>query len=56
MRQHDVVTCPIVGGTKTRHLENAVSSLTVELDDVDRSRLEKDYGTAPAKRLLTRQY
>jgi aryl-alcohol dehydrogenase-like predicted oxidoreductase len=43
VRQHDVVTAPIVGATKPLHLTDAVASLDVTLDDDEIARLEEPY-------------
>jgi aryl-alcohol dehydrogenase (NADP+) len=37
------VTAPIVGATKPRHLEDAVSALDVHLDEAEVARLEEPY-------------
>ena len=38
-----VVTSPIVGATKAHHLDDAVSALSLELDDVEIAALEEFY-------------
>jgi aryl-alcohol dehydrogenase-like predicted oxidoreductase len=43
LHRNPVVTSPIVGVTKARHLEDAVASLEVELDDDEVARLEEPY-------------
>lgn len=42
VRQHDV-TAPIVVATKVQLLDDAVASMTVQLTDDERERLEKYY-------------
>lgn len=54
-RQHDVVRAPIVGATKVQHLDDAVASLTVQLTDDERERLEI-LRTAAAGGVLIHQY
>jgi len=41
------VTAPIVGATKIRHLEQAVSALDIELSEDERARLEEPYRPHP---------
>lgn len=43
VRQHDVVTAPIVGATKSLHLADAVASLDITLTDDEIARLEEPY-------------
>lgn len=43
VRQHDVVTAPIVGATKPLHLADAVASLEIDLSDDEIARLEEPY-------------
>ncbi len=43
VRQHDVVTAPIVGATKPLHLGDAVASLEITLSDDEIARLEEPY-------------
>jgi aryl-alcohol dehydrogenase-like predicted oxidoreductase len=43
VRQHDVVTAPIVGATKPLHLADAVASLEITLSDDEIARLEEPY-------------
>jgi 1-deoxyxylulose-5-phosphate synthase len=43
LHRNPAVTAPIVGVTKARHLEDAVGSLEVELDDDEVARLEEPY-------------
>ena len=43
VRQHDVVTAPIVGATKPLHLADAVASLEITLTDDEITRLEQPY-------------
>src|SRR5689334_10609025 len=43
VRQHDVVTAPIVGATKPLHLSDAVASLEITLTDEEIARLEEPY-------------
>jgi len=43
VRQHDVVTAPIVGATKPLHLSDAVASLEITLSGDEIARLEEPY-------------
>jgi aryl-alcohol dehydrogenase-like predicted oxidoreductase len=43
VRQHEVVTAPIVGATKPLHLTDAVASLEITLSDEEIARLEAPY-------------
>jgi aryl-alcohol dehydrogenase-like predicted oxidoreductase len=43
VRQHEVVTAPIVGATKPLHLADAVASLEITLSDDEIARLEEPY-------------
>jgi aryl-alcohol dehydrogenase-like predicted oxidoreductase len=43
VRQHEVVTAPIVGATKPLHLTDAVASLEITLSDDEIARLEEPY-------------
>ncbi len=43
VRQHEVVTAPIVGATKPLHLDDAVASLEITLSDDEIARLEEPY-------------
>lgn len=43
VRQHDVVTAPIVGATKPLHLDDAIASLEITLSDEEIARLEQPY-------------
>ena len=43
VRQHEVVTAPIVGATKPLHLADAVASLEITLTDDEIARLEEPY-------------
>jgi aryl-alcohol dehydrogenase-like predicted oxidoreductase len=43
VRQHEVVTAPIVGATKPLHLADAVASLEITLSDEEIARLEEPY-------------
>ncbi|VXC25422.1 aldo/keto reductase [Aeromicrobium sp. 9AM] len=43
VRQHEVVTAPIVGATKALHLTDAVASLEITLSDDEIARLEAPY-------------
>jgi aryl-alcohol dehydrogenase-like predicted oxidoreductase len=43
VRQHEVVTAPIVGATKPLHLTDAVASLAITLSDDEIARLEEPY-------------
>ncbi|KAA1395999.1 aldo/keto reductase [Aeromicrobium ginsengisoli] len=43
VRQHEVVTAPIVGATKPLHLADAVASLELTLSDDEIGRLEQPY-------------
>ena len=43
VRQHEVVTAPIVGATKPLHLADAVASLEITLTDDEITRLEQPY-------------
>ena len=43
VRQHEVVTAPIVGATKPLHLADAVASLEITLSDGEIARLEEPY-------------
>lgn len=38
-----VVSAPIIGATKAHHLDDAVTALSITLDDVERRRLESIY-------------
>ena len=40
-----VVSCPIVGATKTHHLQDAVAALSVELTPEEFAMLENPYAT-----------
>ena len=43
VRQHEVVTAPIVGATKPLHLTDAIASLEITLSDDEIARLEEPY-------------
>ncbi len=43
VRQHEVVTAPIVGATKPLHLTDAIASLEITLSDDEIARLEAPY-------------
>ena len=43
VRQHEVVTAPIVGATKSLHLTDAIASLEITLSDDEIARLEEPY-------------
>jgi aryl-alcohol dehydrogenase-like predicted oxidoreductase len=43
VRQHEVVTAPIVGATKPLHLTDAIASLEITLDEDEIARLEEPY-------------
>jgi aryl-alcohol dehydrogenase-like predicted oxidoreductase len=43
VRQHEVVTAPIVGATKPLHLADAIASLEITLSDDEIARLEAPY-------------
>jgi aryl-alcohol dehydrogenase-like predicted oxidoreductase len=43
LRRNPVVTAPIIGASRTSHIDDAVAALEVELTDEDVSRLEAPY-------------
>lgn len=43
VRQQPAVTAPIIGATKPQHLDDAIASLSIELSDDERARLEAPY-------------
>jgi 1-deoxyxylulose-5-phosphate synthase len=43
LRRNPVVVAPIVGASKTTHIDDAVASLAIDLTDEEVSRLEKPY-------------
>jgi aryl-alcohol dehydrogenase-like predicted oxidoreductase len=45
-----VITSPIVGATKSHHLEDAVAALSVNLSDEEVARLDEPYQPHPATR------
>jgi aryl-alcohol dehydrogenase-like predicted oxidoreductase len=47
MLQKPAVTSPIIGATKSNHLEDAVAALSVKLTAEEMSRLEEPYVPHP---------
>lgn len=43
LRRHPVVVAPIVGASKTTHIDDAIASLAIDLTDDEAARLEQPY-------------
>ena len=43
LRRNPVVVAPIIGASKTSHIDDAIASLAIELTDEEAARLEASY-------------